>query len=117
MGRDEDGEKPERDGEKPEREEGDKPERDGEKPERDGEERERPAKEDMDWEDVEDEAREGMKREMRPFFDNDEDADKFADEQFDKHVKPAMDEARAEYGEDGAGRFAEDMEKEMEAQD
>ena len=63
------------------------------------------------------EAREGMKREMRPFFDNDEDADKFADEQFDKHVKPAMDEARAEYGEDGAGRFAEDMEREMGGDD
>ena len=51
---------------------------------------------------------------MKGFFDNDKDAEDFANEQFDKHVKPALDEAKAEYGDDdeGAERFAEDMEKE-----
>jgi len=67
----------------------------------------------MTWDDLEGEAFDQMKGEMKGFFDNDDDAEEFTREQWNKHVKPAFDEARAEYGEDGAGRFAEDMEKEM----
>merc|ERR1712151_522599 len=77
---------------------------DGEKPE------------DYNWDDAEKEAKDGMRKEMRKFFDDDDEADRFADEQFEAHVKPAMDDARKQYGEDGAKEFARDMEDDADGE-